>query len=195
MKRVVLAIFLTLSILLIACVGTEQSGKDVPSDSSDTDVQILIDSRIAHISGMSVEEYWESIKEYGQYISIDKEGEDGITISVTEEQRQKWIDDYITIAEDAKAKFSKAGDNYNANISNGYDHVDLYLTMDVDPALLASTVQSIEVSCAYYQLFHDRTERWFVSFDIYNAETGKLVVSGDSDDGLDWTKEDWQKSQ
>lgn len=132
-----------------------------------------------------------------QYVDVYV-NEDGktVTLEITEEQREYWKAsraEYIAVLQE---KFTEIDPNYRIEISDDYTQIDLYYNLDLDAYSVTYNVVYSEVFSICMQLFNGvGAEEWFVAFNIYNSDTGKLVTSGDSNVGMSYEAEDWEASE
>ena len=191
MKRVMCAILcLVLVFLMTAC------GVEIPQEETQS---IVFSRRFLGIADAYPEDWMEQINNLGadQYLEfyINEDGE-SMTMIITPEQREFWLSIVAKGLDNLKRGINGVNSAYLIEYSEDYAHMDAYYNLEL-PATDAIYYEiKTEVFCIFGQLLNGaEAEDWFVSCNIYNSDTGKLVTSGDSNTGLSYEPSDWEASQ
>ena len=182
---------------------TENKGIEVENNSDDKEkseediVKVNLDLKFITISGKSAEETVEEIRDGGNCLDI-YENEDGtLTVEITEQQQQEyWLPSRGELMEELQEQLKEYDENYRLEHNDSYTQVDAYynLNLPVDKAVVY--VRYAEFLCASYQIFSGvENDKWKVTINVYNSDTGKLVKTGDSDVDLEYDDSDWEASK
>ena len=191
MKRVMCAILcLVLVFLMTAC------GVEIPREETQT---IVFSKKYLLTIDVSPEDWIEDLNNLGsdQYLElyINEDGET-VTMMITSEQREFWLSIVEKGLHNLKAEINQTNSDYRIAYSDDYTHMDVYYNLDLSIPDATYYVIYTEGFCIFGQLLNGaEAEGWFVSCNIYNSDTGKLVTSGDSDTGLGYNTEDWKASE
>lgn len=191
MKRVICAILcLVLAFLMTAC------GVKIPQEETQT---IIFSRRFLGIADAYPEDWMEQINNLGadQYLEfyINEDGE-SMTMVITPQQREFWLSVVEKGLGNLKRGINGVNSAYSIKYSEDYTHMDVYYNLELPATDAIYYVIKTEVFCIFGQLLNGaEAEGWFVSCNIYNSDTGKLVTSGDSDTGLGYNTEDWKASE
>ena len=191
MKRVMCAILcLVLVFLMTAC------GVEIPQEETQS---IVFSRRFLGIADAYPEDWMEQINNLGadQYLEfyINEDGE-SMTMIITPEQREFWLSIVEKGLGNLKRGINGVNSAYKIEYSEDYAHMDVYYNLELPATDAIYYVIKTEVFCIFGQLLNGaEAEGWFVSCNIYNSDTGKLVTSGDSETGLYNDTDDWEASQ
>ena len=191
MKRVMCAILcLVLVFLMTAC------GVEIPQEETQS---IVFSRRFLGIADAYPEDWMEQINNLGadQYLEfyINEDGE-SMTMIITPEQREFWLSIVEKGLGNLKRGINGVNSAYKIEYSEDYAHMDVYYNLELPATDAIYYVIKTEVFCIFGQLLNGaEAEGWFVSCNIYNSDTGKLVTSGDSETGLYYDTDDWEASQ
>lgn len=157
--------------------------------------QIIIEKRLLNISGNSADEFIEDIKKVSscEVSEIKKQPDGSVIISVSETQMHEWKDYMKDMLKDHQNFFAENGTKYHIDVNEDYTCASFYYDLKLDKELASMAVLTTEYYCALIQKFGEVGD-WFVSLKIYNSETGKLVVEGDSENAFSYDESDWEKS-
>lgn len=196
--------FILISIILVLIIGIlffiNNKIKDNNSDEikEDEAIKIIFSEKFLNVAENTPEQWIESLKSTGenQYIDVyvNEEGKT-VTLEIKETQREHWKKAYENSLETLKNKLYDINSNYRIEVNDDYSHIDMYYNLNLNAYDAIYYVIHAEVICICQQLINGvDSEEWKVSFNIYNSDTGKLVTSGDSNTGLSYEAEDWEKS-
>lgn len=161
--------------------------------------KIIFSAKFLTVVDLSPEEWSEALDSMsdGQYVDtyVSEDGK-SVTLEITEEHRNYWIESRKEILAELQEEFSAENPDYRIEVSEDYSNIDFYYNLDKDPFQLIVDVLNVETVCVFMQLLNGvGAEDWFVTVNIYNSDTGKLVTSGDSNTGLGYEAEDWEASK
>ena len=208
-RKKVLILMLTLAVSVLYCgctqtkdivrkVDTEKNSDDKEKSKEDIDIiEVNIDSKFITISGKSAEELAENIKEGGDCLEV-KQNEDGtLTVEITEQQQQEyWLPSRGELMEELQEQLQEYDENYRLEHNDSYTQVDAYYNLDLPVDKAVVYVRYAEFLCASYQIFSGvDDDKWKVTINVYNSDTGKLVKTGDSDVDLEYDDSDWEASK
>lgn len=196
--------FILISIILVLIIGIlffiNNKIKDNNSDEikEDEAIKIIFSEKFLNVAENTPEQWIESLKSTGenQYIDVYV-NEDGktVTLEIKEVQREHWKKAYENSLEALKNKLNNINSNYRIEVNEDYSNIDMYYNLDLSAYDAMYYVIHAEGICICQQLINGvNSEEWKVSFNIYNSDTGKIVTSGDSNTGLSYEAEDWEKS-
>ena len=191
MKRVICAILCLVLVFLMTACGTEFSQEESQT--------IVFSRRFLGIADAYPEDWMEQINNLGadQYLEfyINEDGE-SMTMVITPQQREFWLSIVEKGLGNLKRGINGVNSAYKIEYSEDYAHMDVYYNLELSIVEVSYYVIKTEVFCIFGQLLNGaEAEGWFVSCNIYNSDTGKLVTSGDSDTGLGYNTEDWKASE
>lgn len=181
-------------VLITGCSGKTQNSEFEKSKGK----TIIFNKKLVKVIGMSAEELKEDLEKNGteNYEEIVAHEDSTVSITVTEEQTSYWLESREKLLKEMQDSFAELGESFKMEYDTGFATINYTFSPDLDVQTAASYVINGEVYCAMHQLFsHGEGEEWKVFINIYNSQTGKLVTSGDSETGISWTKEDWDKSE
>ncbi|WP_075718714.1 hypothetical protein [Roseburia sp. 499] len=168
--------------------GKERNEEDI--------IKVNLDYRIINISGKSVEETVEEIRGGGNCLDIYENVDGTVTIEITKEQQEYWLNSRGELLEDLQEKLKEYDENYRLEHNDSYTQVDAYYNLDLPADKAIVYVMYAEFLCASYQLFSGvDSDSWRVEINIYNSDTGKLVKSGSSDADFGYENSDWEASK
>lgn len=157
--------------------------------------QIKIEERLLNISGNDADEFIEDIAKVPEceVTEIQKETDGSVLITVTDKQRKQWEQYMKNMLKEHQEFFATNGVNYHIDVDEDCTNANFYYDLKLDKDLASMAVLTTEYYCALIQKFNG-IEDWFVSLKIYNSETGKLVVEGDSENAFSYNESDWEIS-
>ncbi len=79
-------------------------------------------------------------------------------------------------------------------VNEDYSVIDFYYNLGLDAQKVPELILGTETYSAYHQVFSGH-ENWFITINIYNCDTGKIVVATDSDHKLHYEQSDWEASE
>ena len=92
-------------------------------------------------------------------------------------------------------EFGEFGESYHLYIKENYSEVDIYYDRDLYPYYVGKYMSRAEWLCAEIQLFSG-IDDWYVTINVYNSKTGKLVATGDNkNNNVSYDEEDWKRSE
>ena len=190
-KKVICVILcLVLVFLMTAC------GIGIPQEETQT---IVFTSKFLMVADVYPEEWIEDLNNISadQYLQlyINDDGET-VTMVITPKQREFWLSIVEKGLRNMNAEIADINSTHKIMYREDYTHIDVYYDETLSYADVAYFVIMPEVFCAFGQLLNGvAPDGWYVSCNIYNADTGKLVASGDSDTGLYYDTDDWEASK
>ena len=191
MRKVICVVLCLVLVFLITACGTEFSQEESQT--------IVFSRRFLGIADAYPEDWMEQINNLGadQYLEfyINEDGE-SMTMVITPQQREFWLSIVEKGLGNLKRGINGVNSAYKIEYSEDYTHMDVYYNLDLSIADAGYYVVKTDVFCIFGQLLNGvQEEDWFVSVNIYNSDTGKLVTSGDSETGLYYDTDDWEASQ
>ena len=192
-----LIILVIVLVLITTACNQKPDVEDIKENEEET-VKIVFSEKVLDIAKMSPDEWVTDLinTSDGNYVDVYvNDDEASVTLEIKEEQRNFWIQSRENLMTKLKTKFSQLNPKYKIEYSDDYSHIDMYYDLNLDAYDAIYYVLYTEVICISEQLFNGvGSEGWFVSFNIYNSNTGKFVASGDSNTGLSYREEDWEAS-
>lgn len=159
---------------------------------------VIIDEKLLKIYEMTPEEAVEDLKMNGSenYTEIVANEDDSVSLKFNETQKQFWVDSRKKGLETGIEGFQRAGNKQKVSISEDNKTIDMYVNLDLSVEDLTFYMLFFETNCAFLQLLeNEEGYEWYVKINVYNAESEKLVKSGDSNTGLTITTQDWNNSK
>ena len=191
MKRVICAILCMVLVFLMTACGSE-----IPQEETQT---IVFTKRFLMVVDASPEEWIEDLNNMGanQYerLCVNDDNE-AVTMEITAAQREYWLSIVEKGLNNLQKEITALNGNYQIAYSSNYSHIDIYYNLEMSLPDAGYYVVYADAFCIFGQLLNgvDATD-WFVSCNIYNSDTGKLVTSGDSETGLYYDTDDWEASK
>ena len=191
MKRVICAILcLVLVFLMTAC------GVEIPREETQT---IVFSKKFLLVVDVSAEDWIEDLNNISpdQYLQlyVNDDGE-SVTMVITPEQREYWLSIVEKGLHKLQTEIADINSTHKIVYSEDYSHMDIHYDEQLSVYDATYFVIMPEVFCAFGQLLNGAApDGWYVSCNIYNADTGKLVTSGDSETGLHYDTDDWEASK
>lgn len=180
--------------------GEPQSGSSSNSGESQSAAAaastVTFNQKLVKISGLSPADFKADLQGNGienyETITVNEDG--SVSITVTDEQREYWLTSREGLLQDVKDNFAAIGENYSITYNTDFTEIDFYFSKDLRESTAAYYISLAEVYSAMHQLFSGTAEdSWYFSARIFNAINGNLVASGDSENGISWKAEDWDK--
>ena len=203
-KVLILMLTLAVSVLYCGCIQTRNIDRKTDTEKNSDDkekseediVKVNFDLKFITISGKSAEETVEEIRDGGNCLDI-YENEDGtVTVEITEEQQKYWLNSRGYMLEELQEQLQEYDENYRLEHNDSYTQVDAYYNLDLPVDKAVVYVRYAEFLCASYQIFSGvDDDKWKVTINVYNSDTGKLVKTGDSDVDLEYDDSDWEASK
>ncbi len=160
---------------------------------------VIFPEKFIGIAGQTPEGWVEALEDAGpdQYLSLTAEPESGsVIMEITETQRQFWKNTMRTALDKYCRELSMENPSYKVTLSSDYAQADFYYNLDLNAADAVYYVMGVETYCICMQLLNGADpDNWIVTMTIYNSDTGKTVTSGNSNEGLSYSAEDWEASK
>ena len=185
--------------LLVLCLASGCKQEPMQNEQKAT---VEIPSKVLSIAGMDVEEMRQTMEEFSTqsgrqlYCETAETSNGGVEVTILERERSEWLkgvrEGYDILME--KSSIEEKG--YRVELTEDFRRFDVYIDRTVTNEDLVYCVTIPELNCAYYQLFSGvGAEDWYVKINVYNLETGKILVQGDSNSVLTITQSDWEASE
>ena len=158
-------------------------------------IEIVFPEQFEALSGYDEEALADYLKENseGNYQKI--ECVDGqVNMAATQEEIEYWKGYAEKHIDDQKAVLTDINQKYDAYCNDSYDTINMYYDQKLSFKDAFSYVGKTAIYCAMYQIF-DGGPDYSIYLNIYNVDTGKLVVGGDlMNEEVSYTDEDWEKT-
>lgn len=187
-----------IALTLLACCLLSLLAACRQNDPPDGAITVLIPQKVSNIAGWSGEEAVRQLSGIGEgAFSEVKADSSGNTLVVLQpEQCALWQERILSLLDRYQSDFSEYDANYRMTCSADCSELNLFLKADMKTQDFADYLMGAESLCALYQLFSGTaSDAWYVAINIYNAETGKLVKSGDSNSRMRIDESDWKASE
>ena len=191
MKKVICGILCLVLVFLVTSCGIEAPQEETQS--------IVFTKRFLMVVDVSPEEWIEDLNNMGAnqyerlYVNDDNEA---VTMEVTAEQREYWLSVVEKGLNNLQKEITALNDDYKITYSSNYTHIDIYYNPEMPLPDAGYYVVYADAFCIFGQLLNGvDAAGWFVSCNIYNSDTGKLVTSGDRETGLYYDTDDWEASK
>lgn len=172
----------------------ESSVTENPTVLEDT-MEIVFPEQFETLSGYDEEALVDYLKKNseGNYQKI--ECVDGqVHMVAAQEEIEYWKRYVEKHIEDQKAVLTDINQKYDAHCNDSYDTINMYYDQKLSFEKAFSYVGKTAIYCAMYQIF-DGDPEYSIYLNIYNVDTGKLVVGGDlMNEEVSYTEEDWKKT-
>ena len=209
MKSKTIAILCALALVMILVSGCS-SPQNSSSEFNSSDIELenseykealstkiyTLDQKFLKLGGLSPEEYARDlVKTFGEesFVNIVAH-DDSVSVELTEDQRQELVENIIRQVEYLDFEFGEIDENYHFLAKENYSVVDIYYDLNLSPYNVGYYILHAEWLCAEIQIFSGADE-WYVEINVYNANTGKLVATGDSEHNVKYNEEDWIRSE
>lgn len=165
-----------------------------PTASQDT-IKIVFPKQFESLSGYTEEALVDYLKKNsdGNYQKI--ECIDGqVNMVATQEEIEYWKGYVEKHIDDQKVVLTSINKTYDIYCNDSYNTINMYYNQDLSFKKAFSFVGKTAIYCAMYQIF-DGNPDYSIYLNIYNVDTGKLVVGGNlMNDEVSYTDEDWGKT-
>ena len=96
--------------------------------------------------------------------------------------------------DDQKAVLTDINQKYDMCCNDSYNTINMYYDQELSFKKAFSCVGKTAIYCAMYQIL-DGNPDYSIYLNIYNVDTGKLVVGGNlMNEEVSYTDEDWEKT-
>ena len=96
--------------------------------------------------------------------------------------------------DDQKAVLTGINQKYDMCCNDSYNTINMYYDQELSFKKAFSCVGKTAIYCAMYQIL-DGNPDYSIYLNIYNVDTGKLVVGGNlMNEEVSYTDEDWEKT-
>ena len=191
-RMICVLVLLFLLVLLAACRNT-------PEDSPKSAVELP--ARVLALAGKDAAGMCENFEDLADknklYCEASEAGNGSVVITILESEREAWKNAILASLHEMLGEMSTDDDQAcRVEVAEDYRSISSYIHQNESSLNIAYYVLMPELDCAYLQLFSGvEPEKWYVEVNIYNADTGKLVVRGNSNENLSITESDWEASK
>lgn len=165
-----------------------------PTVSQDT-IKIVFPKQFESLSGYTEEALIDYLKKNsdGNYQKI--ECIDGqVNMVATQEEIAYWKRYVEKHIDDQKVVLTSINKTYDIYCNDSYNTINMYYDQELSFKKAFSVVGKTAIYCAMYQIL-DGNPDYSIYLNIYNVDTGKLVVGGNlMNDEVSYTDEDWEKT-
>lgn len=165
-----------------------------PTASQDT-IKIVFPKQFESLSGYTEEALVDYLKKNsdGNYQKI--ECIDGqVNMVATQEEIEYWKRYVEKHIDDQKVVFTSINKTYDIYCNDSYNTINMYYDQELSFKKAFSVVGKTAIYCAMYQIL-DGNPDYSIYLNIYNVDTGKLVVGGNlMNDEVSYTDDDWEKT-
>ena len=187
---------LCLSFILLMATGCSYTKQDSSSQYENKTLStIIIPDTFEGLSGMDENELIDYFEKNGEGNYEDLKIVDGhVEFSVTEKQRQYWMEYAKKMADSQETTLTASSKKYHAECNEAYDTINAYYDTIISFKDVFKYVGKAEIYCALYQIF-DGKEKYSLSLNVYNVDTGKLVAGGNLEkDDVSYDNTEWKAS-
>lgn len=152
-------------------------------------------------------EQFEALSGYDEEVLVDylKENSDGnyqkigciggqVNMVATQEEIEYWKGYVEKHINDQKAVLTGINQKYDMCCNDSYNTINMYYDQELPFKKAFSCVGKTAIYCAMYQIL-DGNPDYSIYLNIYNVDTGKLVVGGNlMNEEVSYTDEDWEKT-
>ena len=184
--------------IVLGVTGCENSNdinttKSVTSSMNNSSV--IIPESFKSLAGMNENELLDLFKKNGEGHYNGIKSVDGqVEVSVTEEQRQYWMDYAKKMADSQESTLTAVSKKYRAECNDVYDTINMYYDTIISFEDAFKYVGKTAIYCALYQIF-DGKESYSITLNVFNVDTGKLVAGGDLEkDDVSYDDTEWKAS-
>lgn len=104
---------------------------------------------------------------------------------------KRYVEKHI---DDQKVVLTSINKTYDIYCNDSYNTINMYYNQELSFKKAFSIVGKTAIYCAMYQIL-DGNPDYSIYLNIYNVDTGKLVVGGNlMNDEVSYTDEDWEKT-
>ena len=126
---------------------------------------------------------YDMLFEYGQ-----------VNMVATQEEIEYWKGYVEKHIDDQKAVLTGINQKYDMCCNDSYNTINMYYDQELSFKKAFSCVGKTAIYCAMYQIL-DGNPDYSIYLNIYNVDTGKLVVGGNlMNEEVSYTDEDWEKT-
>ena len=158
-------------------------------------IEIVFPEQFEGLSGYDEEALVDYLKENsdGNYQKI--ECIDGqVNMVATQEEIEYWKGYVEKHIDDQKAVLTGINQKYDMCCNDSYNTINMYYDQELSFKKAFSCVGKTAIYCAMYQIL-DGNPDYSIYLNIYNVDTGKLVVGGNlMNEEVSYTDEDWEKT-
>lgn len=158
-------------------------------------IEIVFPEQFEGLSGYDEEALVDYLKENsdGNYQKI--ECIDGqVNMVATQEEIEYWKGYVEKHIDDQKAVLTGINQKYDVCCNDSYNTINMYYDQELSFKKAFSCVGKTAIYCAMYQIL-DGNPDYSIYLNIYNVDTGKLVVGGNlMNEEVSYTDEDWEKT-
>lgn len=158
-------------------------------------IEIVFPEQFEALSGYDEEALADYLKENSEGNYQEIECVDGqVNMVATREEIEYWKEYAEKHIDAQKAVLTDINQKYDACCNDSYDTINMYYNQKLLFEDAFSYVGKTAIYCAMYQIF-DGNPDYSIYLNIYNVDTGKLVVGGDlMNEEVSYTDEDWEKT-
>lgn len=171
---------------------------------SDVDTtEFKIPLSLVAVSGRNSNVLADELIDGGNCTNVVVNSDDSITMSLTNEQLDYWINSRIKMLENLDEEFKSINSDYKIVHNEDCTQLSLYYDLDLNDQKAVDYIFQAEFFCGMFQVFTNPEECDFnIDINIYNCATGKLVTSGElklEDEHykqtLSYDEADWKRSE
>ena len=117
-----------------------------------------------------------------------------VNMVATQEEIEYWKGYVEKHIDDQKAVLTGINQKYDMCCNDSYNTINMYYDQELSFKKAFSCVGKTAIYCAMYQIL-DGNPDYSIYLNIYNVDTGKLVVGGNlMNEEVSYTDEDWEKT-
>lgn len=193
-------------------IGNNENNTKKVSQSSVTEVSSIMDTDVTEfkiplslvaVSGRESDILADEFKDGKNCTSVTVNSDDSITVTLTEEQLDYWINSNSKMLENLDNELKSINPNYKIIHNEDFTQLDLYYDLNLDAQKAVNYIFQAEFFCGMFQVFTNPAENNFnIEVNIYNCATGNIVTSGELilenehyKQNLSYDETDWQKSK
>ena len=188
--------FTGICIILTGCyeqIDIELSLSTEASTQSTSSMLIPLSNQLITICGSDQNTMLQYIAESEAPCKAVTRGAEGrVVVSVTEEQRQEWIDVQLSHLYALQQEFYELNSYYAVELRHDFRLIEVYCDEALSPETLSFYVSRLQEHCLLYQAFHNISDTCYMKINIYNTNTGMLVASGGNSSKISFDSLNWR---
>ncbi len=163
---------------------------------------VIIPAKVIRIAGQNVDGMSKNMDDLSTisgrqlYREIAQTPDGGVKVTILESERSEWLNGIQKSYDYLMGHSGLAKKGYRVELAPNFESFDTYIDRTVTDVDTMYCFIAPELTCAYYQLFSGvGVEDWYVEINVYNLETGKILVRSNSNSAMTITEADWEASE
>ncbi len=188
-------IVITMCCFFTSCGDNKNTSETDTEIGSDDTITIVFPDSVEKLSGFNEEQLCDYLEDNGDGNYSDIYIEDGqVNISLNEEQIEYWKNYLVGLIEEQEEILKEFCPKYSASCSESYEVIKVYCDPMLSFKKSFDYIGKTAIYCAMYQVF-DGKDDYSLSLEVYNVDTGKLVVGGNMrEEEVSYDETEWKES-